>query len=465
MGQKPSLEPDGKASFSVKLILLNHGSDTLALQYRNYQGDMVSRSIRKGPDLGDEDTWVTYTWEITDAYLNNNVGASHSDFRISSERDGDEVIHMVEVSGRWTGPVTPTPTSDGTSTPTRTRQPTRTPLPPGAPTEAPELASTATSTPSPTPSPTPQRLELAADTYLDRWNEDEDHGSQGTLRIGTGDDAATLLRADLSSIPADHQVLSAHLHLYLASRTGSRFLLSKTYPVLRDWSEESATWPGLAGAPWQQAGCAGPDADRAESAVIRQRLVSENGWLNLDVTSLVQGWVADPASNHGMVIVGESEDPLYPDLASPGVYDQVHYELASRSSVTDTLRPVLEVLHQPIPPTSTPTPTASNTVLVPTRTRLPTRTPTRVLTPTRTPTATARPTATATDTPTVTATNTPTATDTPSATPTETSTPTTTPTATATETSTPTDGYRHANRDGDTYLYRTSTPTETPPPR
>jgi len=151
VGQKPSLEPGGVVSYSVRAILLNRGNDTLALQYRDYRGDLASRVIQKGPHLGAENNWVTLVWEISDAYLNNNMGSATSDFRISSEGDGDEVIHLVEVSGRWTGPVTATPTPEGAFTPTPTLAPT--PLPSETPI-VPTRAHLPNSTPAPTRTPT-----------------------------------------------------------------------------------------------------------------------------------------------------------------------------------------------------------------------------------------------------------------------------------------------------------------------
>ena len=102
----------------------------------------------------------------------------------------------------------------------------------------------------------------------------------------------------------------------------------------------------------------------------------------LDVTDAVLGWLANPASNQGLL------------LRSTGPGGNVEYSVASRENATVSQRPRLLIVY----PLATPTPTASPT---------PTSTPTRTPTPTATATPTRTPTPTATATPTVTPTATP----------------------------------------------------------
>ena len=116
-GLKPASETDGNAAYSIKVIFLNQGTDTISLQYKNYRDQMVSQTLRKGSGLGPLNTWVTYTFDLTDGYLNNNLGNGQADFRISSNGDGNETVHFVEVVGRWNKPMTPTITPTSTPTP------------------------------------------------------------------------------------------------------------------------------------------------------------------------------------------------------------------------------------------------------------------------------------------------------------------------------------------------------------
>ncbi len=98
-----SATPDG-VSYIVRVILLNHGQDTLSLQYRNDAGELVSQRIHKGPHLGPVDSWVEHQFALRDAYFANNLTAEGGDFRISCNNDGDEYVHLVQVSGVWGEP-------------------------------------------------------------------------------------------------------------------------------------------------------------------------------------------------------------------------------------------------------------------------------------------------------------------------------------------------------------------------
>ena len=138
VSQVPLDEPGGTASYHVTLVFLNTGTDTLSLEYMDYRGQRVRRTVQKGSALGGRDTWVSHTFVLTDAYLDNNMADSQADFRLSCDGNGDEIVHMVAVSGFMGDPPTPTPTNTPTPTPTHTRTPT--------PTHTPTNTSTPTAT-------------------------------------------------------------------------------------------------------------------------------------------------------------------------------------------------------------------------------------------------------------------------------------------------------------------------------
>lgn len=141
-GQVPASETNGKVYWDITLKFVNRGTDTLAVQYKNYAGEIVTQTIRKGASLGAANTWVEQTLRITDGYLTNNLEGA--DFRIWSGNDGeDEIVHMVVAKGTWaTGEeptITPTPTASHTPQATTTATPitetptataTEAPLPP-----------------------------------------------------------------------------------------------------------------------------------------------------------------------------------------------------------------------------------------------------------------------------------------------------------------------------------------------
>jgi len=89
----------GETIFEITLTFVNKGNDKLSLEYKNYQGQMVKKTIQKGTSLGQTNQWIDYTFKLTDAYFNNNL-PGQTDFRIFSENDGDEYIHRIIVKGK-----------------------------------------------------------------------------------------------------------------------------------------------------------------------------------------------------------------------------------------------------------------------------------------------------------------------------------------------------------------------------
>lgn len=457
VGQKPFSEPGGAVSYEIQVSFINRGTDALALQYMNYRGELVTRRIQKGPALGAADTWVTYKFSISDAYFNNNMADGAADFRLSCENDGDEIVHMVDVRSYWGQPPTPDPAM-ATSTPSRTATPTNTRTPTYTATSGPNPTPTPTGTPAP-PSGT-LVVPIERDTYINLWSENQNYGSHNTVIVRQGDVMAGLMYAPIN-LPPGSQVNAARLRVYIVRRTNSGYLFTSVHKVLRDWSEGGATWRlASQGEPWQEPGCNGISVDRSADEIDEITFDATNAWFTFDVTSLVREWMADPASNYGLVLKGAGNV-------------SVQYEIASREWGDSSLRPRLEIEYSrpsPTPsptsaPTSTPTPTATST---PTHTATPsiapsstpTDAPTSTLTPspvpshtpsatpvaslTPTPTGTSAPTNTSAPSPTMT--RTPTATQTPTwtlaptatSTPTATLTPPHTPTATQTPTAAPT---------------------------
>ena len=69
------------------------------------------------------------------------------------------------------------------------------------------------------------------------------------------------------------------------------------------WTEDEVTWLQAAtGMPWDAAGATGDHGDAVGWAWI-----DAPGWVefDLDPTELLAGWLADPVSNHGLLLRGE----------------------------------------------------------------------------------------------------------------------------------------------------------------
>lgn len=129
-----------------------------------------------------------------------------------------------------------------------------------------------------------------------------------------------LLEFDLSGIPAGQQVVGASLRLYLERSQGRHDV--SLYRVQTAWGEGSSVGldglgaPATAGDPtWAWADyqtrawhTPGGDVDATASAVT---FVDDQArwyeWTSPALLADVQGWVADPAGNHGWMLVGRED--------------------------------------------------------------------------------------------------------------------------------------------------------------
>jgi hypothetical protein len=415
------------------VTLVNHGNDTLSLEYRDYYGNLVERKITKGAALGRLDGWVDYTWEVDDAYFNNGLPGG-VDFRIDSNGDGNEIIHRLIVSseGPPPAPSTPTKTLPPTMTPTRTTTPatptptrtaTRTPGPSPTRTNTPPPSPTPTPGPSPTPTGTPTLFpggqnvvslrqgvdgyQGTSDTYISYWTPAETFGDQANVRVKNDNVIETLLRFDLGSVPWGATINQATLRLYAYDRANAATFDIEAYRLLRPWVESEANWERAAvGVPWGLGGANDTTVDRAAGASARQTVSALDTWYDLDITDLVRAWVANPQTNYGLIVRGSGNISVF-------------YYFASSEYQTVSLRPELvldytapQVPITPTPGTPTPTPlpthtstsTPTGTLLPPTATPSPTATgvssPTSTRTPPPAPSPTIGPSSTPTNTPT-----------------------------------------------------------------
>lgn len=178
-------------------------------------------------------------------------------------------------------------------------------------------------------------LSAVADTALFEGKPDADLGGS-TLLSGTNQLFArgrALFRFDLSSLPAGAVVTAAEVSLYVTRRpdpdqhggpVDSDFSL---YRMFVSWGEGvgadatgSVAVPGAAtwnerhfgGTPWASpGGQMGADFSNTASATT---LVSDVGpyvWgSSAELIDDVKAWAADPSSNHGFILISQSESSL-----------------------------------------------------------------------------------------------------------------------------------------------------------
>jgi len=234
--------------------------------------------------------------------------------------------------------------------------------------------------------------EGTKDTFIKSWDQKHMTHDWPLMDIRTSYVSQPLIRFDLSpdacALPDGHlTILSARLELRTADILGTpRALEAGAYRMLRDWDPAVATWyTATVDSTWEQEGCLGIGIDREEEPESVETVDKNDGWFEWDITNMVQGWIDDPESNHGLILV-----------ATP--YTQIRYAfVSSDTGYSKTWQPKLIITYL----ASTPTPTLTHTAtLTPTSTSTPTETPTPTHTATYTPTATNTATPTVTPTPT-----------------------------------------------------------------
>jgi uncharacterized repeat protein (TIGR01451 family) len=180
-------------------------------------------------------------------------------------------------------------------------------------------------------------LDAAQDTWLQKAQPGVNYGGCDTLTVdvagGGHGDGRTLLRFDLSEIPAGAQIVAADLQL---TKTGGDTTSKQVeaHRVLSAWSEGSGGCAGITdAASWNQRqtgvnwGSAGGDVD---AAVLASVAVGGNGVYTWQVTAAAQQWNANWSTNYGLLLDS-------PETGTP------KFVFASRQHALAANRPQLSV--------------------------------------------------------------------------------------------------------------------------
>ncbi len=131
----------------------------------------------------------------------------------------------------------------------------------------------------------------------------QNYGSGSTLYVdgdnGSGKDYGALIKWDLSGISPGTKVSSASITLTVTDSSSQTY---EAYMLKRAWVEWTATWNNYdSGKPWEVAGAKGSlDRDAAVAGTITP-LAKGKRTFTLN-PAVVQSWVDNPASNHGIII-------------------------------------------------------------------------------------------------------------------------------------------------------------------
>ena len=205
-----------------------------------------------------------------------------------------------------------------------------------------------------------------SDTYFQYFEPDTNYCRAPSLSVRAGNKASLLLRFDLTRLPGKAVrldgaavVQQATLGMYVVQ---GRAETNIGLYLPRDWDPCAVTW----NLPWDKPGADGA-ADRDAQPWSELTTRKATGWLEWDVTGLVQAWLRDPASNRGLML--KSFEPRWPS----------HLIMFSADHPAVTSRPRLTIKYVPAPPVPTPVPAT------PTTTPLPEPTATPLPSPTATP--------------------------------------------------------------------------------
>jgi len=168
----------------------------------------------------------------------------------------------------------------------------------------------------------------ATDTWINAWATGASNGSTSGLQVRQNNVMSGLIRFDTSSLPVGWTVNSATLKLYSHYASSGLPTQITLYKLSKAWDPTTATWLAAnAGTNWTGPGATGTD-DRASTAVA-SFTADAMGWYTIDVTSAVQDWVNDPASNFGLILVGSG------DVSS-------RHDFRSSDWLNQSERPILE---------------------------------------------------------------------------------------------------------------------------
>jgi len=278
------------------------------------------------PPLTNKWTWVRVTnADAGSAPFSRHLSEGTHYVFMSFLRDGGKIdalefVYQEVPPGRSYTPSGAQPCGPATSTPTLTPTFTRTPVP--------HVPSTATLL--------LQRgrngYNGVIDTMLDNRFPTTNFGRSSQLYLRGPNATNALIRYDVSALPAGAQIISATLGVYMIPRADvqNRHQMTTTvYSLVRPFNELQATWfLAAANKPWAVPGVNDPISDfhlwpssEVEHYFWIPREEQTPQWFTYTVTSMVQGWVDDPASNAGMIIKGTYPHETWEPICSSDYWD------------------------------------------------------------------------------------------------------------------------------------------------
>jgi len=141
------------------------------------------------------------------------------------------------------------------------------------------------------------------DTFLFQRYPDRNYRNNNYLVLRGNKGLVGLIKWDLSSIEPGSQIVSAEFHYRVNNSSRNSYQL---YAVKRGWEEGQVSWNrATSSESWEVAGAQGA-GDSGQSVLGELKYQATKAALNTVGEAVVQSWVDDPASNHGLLIRGDA---------------------------------------------------------------------------------------------------------------------------------------------------------------
>jgi hypothetical protein len=191
----------------------------------------------------------------------------------------------------------------------------------------------------------------ASDTHISQVDPEANYDGQVRLAMKGDGSHSALVRFELPDELRGLDIVEATLQLRARYRDKNLPCTVGVYRMLRSWVAGQATWQNATSAePWGFPGVWPADCDFVP--LFERALATADEWYSFDITSAVHDWLADPASNFGVLLRG-------------GTCGAVTYQFSSSDDGVQGYRPRLLIVYReptPIPggtgtpggPTATP---------------------------------------------------------------------------------------------------------------
>jgi hypothetical protein len=163
-------------------------------------------------------------------------------------------------------------------------------------------------------------LVLAQDNEISGAAATTNYGASTSLNLYEGGSGHRVLgKASLSALPTTTAIQTATLRWYVSgitSRSGSPMTL-KAYTLTQPWTEGTRTGSGTAdGATWNRRDAsnnwttAGGTYGATPTATVTVPASFNTGYVDIDVTAAAQQWVANAATNNGVIVQNLATDRM-----------------------------------------------------------------------------------------------------------------------------------------------------------